>query len=152
MAWRVQQWLSPTPEKPHVIQSMKPNFLLVQSGKVLESYWSSVYTGISKKSVVISMKDYLWISSSRRNELVDSKGKHTKIKVSFFFSSISFYLGCHQEVVPKFSVGLPTSNNLLKKIPHRSAWHLLFQLILDAVKLTNKTWYHNSLFFLHICL
>lgn len=47
------------------------------------------------------------------------------------------------EVLPRFKVDLPTSNQLIKKIAHRSAQQLGFQLILNAVKLTDMICHHS---------
>lgn len=48
-------------------------------------------------------------------------------------SPVSFYLSCHQKVSPTFRVGLPASNSLIKKIPHRGLCFCWFQM-----QLTNK--------------
>lgn len=45
----------------------------------------------------------------------EREGKQAKCKVFFFH----VYVGCHHEVWPKFRVGLPASNKLIKKISHR---------------------------------
>lgn len=45
---------------------------------------------------------------------VRAKGKKQKLP-----SSMSLYVGCHEKVGPRFSMGLPTSNDLFKKVPHR---------------------------------
>lgn len=79
----------PTLEKPQVAQFTKPNFLLLQCGRVLKNCWSSVYAGIFKKLVVISVKDYGWIPSNRRDEFVNSKGKQAKMTFSLPISFLS---------------------------------------------------------------
>lgn len=53
-------------------------------------------------------------------------------------SFIFFCVGCHQNVWLRFLVGLPISNNLIKKIYHWSAQQLGFQLTLYVVNLTTK--------------
>jgi hypothetical protein len=37
-----------------------------------------------------------------------------------FSSSVFFYMCCHHMVLPTFRVGLPSLNNLIKNLPHRS--------------------------------
>lgn len=51
-------------------------------------------------------------------------------------SSMSYFMGCHQKVGPRFRVGLLASYNLIMKIPHRSSWQLGFQLMPDVVMMT----------------
>lgn len=52
---------------------------------------------------------------------------------------MSFYVCCHQYALPTFRMGLPASNNLMKIVPHRSAWWLGLWLFPDAVQLLAKT-------------
>jgi hypothetical protein len=61
-----------------------------------ENCWPPVYIGISKKSVLISVKE---CHSSRIDEIACGSGsvKQAKGKVS---SLQIFYLGCHQKVCP----------------------------------------------------
>lgn len=58
-------------------------------------------------------------------------------------SSMSFYVGCHQKVPFTFWVGLPVSNNLTKKVPHRSMQRLGCRLTPDLVKLMAKISRHT---------
>ena len=54
----------------------------------------------------------------------ESEGKQAKSKEPVFFK-----VGCHQKAWPRFRMGLSASNNLIKKIPHRSAQGLGFELL-----------------------
>lgn len=53
-------------------------------------------------------------------------------------SSLSFDVGCCQEVWPRFRAGLPNSDNPIKKTPHQCAQLLGFYLIPDIVKVPTK--------------
>lgn len=64
---------------------------------------------------------------------------------------MSLYFGCHQ-VWPKLTEGLPTSNDLLKKIPHKCApllgFECVFIFLWDEAKVTLI--YTNILHFCYI--
>lgn len=65
------------------------------------------------------------------------------VKASRLESKVSSFtplnLSWQERVQPRFRVGLPTSNDLIKKIPHRD---FRFELIPGAVTLTART--HNQ--------
>ena len=78
----------------------------------------------------------------------------TRQRARASFSHV-FYTGCHQKVQPRFQVAFPTSEDpdlgwvfqlqmiQSRKILHRCAQPLGFQLIPDVVKLTTKNGHHN---------
>ncbi|KAL6060212.1 hypothetical protein STEG23_004101, partial [Scotinomys teguina] len=69
---------------------------------------------VRKKSVLTAVKE---CQSIRRDGLViENKDRHAKC--SFLLPCV-FYLGCYQKVPPTCRVGLPASDNLVKKGTHR---------------------------------
>lgn len=55
------------------------------------------------------------------DELIsENKGKQGK-PTTKVFSSLTFYIGCHQKVYPKFRVGLPNLNDAIYKVFHMCA-------------------------------
>lgn len=60
---------------------------------------------------------------------------------AFFFVFLSLL---PPEGATIFRAGLCASDNLIKTVPHRSAWQLVFSLILDAVRRTAKPNCHNT--------
>lgn len=67
---------------------------------------SSVYPGISKKFILIPVKECL---NNRVELALKTKGKQAKSKVAF--------CPCTSLCAPRQRVDLPTSNNLVKKTP-----------------------------------
>lgn len=137
---RERQWLSHTGEdkNPVASQSMKlgdsvvPTWLC-RSGGFLERCRSSTYGRTLRNLVLISVKD----CSS------DGMGCHTcesETKQAESRGPVCLVLlfGWNQEVPCRHRAGLPASDNLVKKIPHRSTQHLGFLFILDLVKLATK--------------
>lgn len=80
------------------------------------------------------MKDCL---SSRVDGFAsESEGKGKKQSLP---SSMVFYEGSHhlyyQDMWSRFRMGLPSSKNLIKNIPHGHGKHLTVLLVLDVIKL-----------------
>lgn len=67
---------------------------------------------------------------------LQSKGKQTW-RISF---DVCF---CHQKLWPRFRVGFPVSNSLIKRISHNNARQLGLNISLDIVKLTAKISHHS---------
>lgn len=81
---------------------------------------------------LIALKECL---SNRVDELTsESADKQAKSKVSF---SLSCLMGCGQVLLP-FIVGLPASDNGIKKSPRKSVQHLGFQLHLMCSQVDNR--------------
>jgi hypothetical protein len=56
-----------------------------------------------------------WLSS--RDRWTCQWDEHTGKKEQKHSSSMSFYVGCHRKAWPRYRVGLPNSNDLIKKCP-----------------------------------
>lgn len=54
-----------------------------------------------------------------------------------FLSSMFFHVDCHKKILPRLRVGLPISNNLIKKTSHRHTQKLGMLLIADVVMFNN---------------
>lgn len=59
------------------------------------------------------------------------------------FPLMSICIGCHQKLWPRFRVGFPVSNRLIKRISHSNARQLGLNISLDVVKLTAKISHHS---------
>lgn len=82
------------------------------------------------------------VGSNIREELAsESEGSRQTEKGSFF---LVLLCGLPPEVLPILRVGLPASDNLIKKVTRRSAQQLGFQLFLDQVALTTKISHHSQ--------
>lgn len=69
-----------------------------------------------KKLILVSVKK---CSRDKTDELASSSdSKQARSKVFFFHVLLS---GLLPEDIPAFRVGFPASNNLIGKVPHRSA-------------------------------
>lgn len=67
------------------------------------------------------------------------KASRQKAKLPSIFS----HLGFHQEVPPQLNVCLPTSNNLVKKIPYRILQWLASYWIPDLINVTAEANHHQ---------
>lgn len=94
------------------------------SGGFLERCWCSVYIGSQMKMILISVRE--WSSRGNRTDdlLSKSEGEQAKRKMSFHLFIWT----------ATTRVNLPTSNNLIKKVPPRSAHSLAFYFIPNPVK------------------
>lgn len=70
---------------------------------------------------------------------LQNKGKQTWRRISL----MSICIGCYQKLWPRFRVGFPVSDSLIKRISHSNARQLGLNISLDTVKLTAKISHHS---------
>lgn len=140
VAWGVPQWLTHASQGETLVavQPLRWDVTAVKfwnwrPGGFLKSCWLSVYTGLLKKP-------RLTPTTTGNEGTYQSRGEASKPKATFFLGPLlKMWAGTkRQKAWLRFRVGRPATNDLIKKIPPRSAQRLRFLLIPDVVNLTGK--------------
>lgn len=140
VTWGVPQWLTHASQGETLVavQPLRRDVTAVKfwnwrPGGFLKSCWLSVYTGLLKKP-------HLTPTTTGNEGTYQSRGEASKPKATFFLGPLLKMWAStrRQKAWLRFRVGRPATNDLIKKIPPRSAQRLRFLLIPDVVNLTGK--------------